>query len=392
MTARVFGIRISAAYALMMVGTGVQLPFLPLWLNAKGIDTTGIAMVVAGMMAVRVLGAPLFAWIADHFGNRRLVIQLCAGLAFASYLLLAISNGFGPIMTMALVAGFAFAPVFALTEGFSVDGAAAHGLDYGRLRLWASLSFLAGSMGSGALLTVLDPLSTAWLIAIAQGLSFLSTLLLPPEPEQSHVPEVEAVPAPRALPLLFASSFPLLMLAAGLGQASHGMLNGFGSVHWTALGFNTFNIGLLWTVAVTSEVLLLANSGRLLASLGPARLLVIGLMGGLLRWVLMAVTTHYEITLLLQTLHALSFAATHLGTMHFIRLMVPPPIKNRAQALYSAMSGGLLMSCSVWGSGQLYQQFAGYAFVFMAGLSIAALVLALAMIRLSPTVRAAGEA
>ena len=80
MTARLFGIRISAAYALMMMGSGVQLPFLPLWLKAKGIDNTGIAMVVAGMMAVRVFGAPLFAWIADHFGNRRLVR---GGLAIA---------------------------------------------------------------------------------------------------------------------------------------------------------------------------------------------------------------------------------------------------------------------------------------------------------------------
>jgi MFS transporter, PPP family, 3-phenylpropionic acid transporter len=392
MTARVFGIRISMAYALMMMGSGVQLPFLPLWLQAKGIDTTGIAMVVAGMMAVRVFGAPLFAWIADHFGNRRLVIQLCAGLAFASYLLLAISNGFSPIMTMALVAGFAFAPVFALTEGFSVDGAAAHGLDYGRLRLWASLSFLAGSLGSGALLTVLDPLSTAWLIAIAQGLSFLATLLLPAEPERPVEPEEPPTLPVRALPLLFASSFPLLILAAGLGQASHGMLNGFGSVHWHALGFNTFNIGLLWTIAVTAEVLLFANSNRLVNALGPSRLLMIGLGGGVLRWLLMAVTTTYEVTMLVQILHALSFAATHLGTMHFIRLMVPPHIKNRAQGFYSAVSGGLLMSASIWTSGLVYQQFAGQAYFFMACISVAALGLAVAMVKLSPTVRAAGEA
>jgi MFS transporter, PPP family, 3-phenylpropionic acid transporter len=179
MTARVFGLRLSLAYALMMIGSGVQLPFLPLWLKAKGIEPAGIAFIIAGMMAVRVLGAPLFAWVADHFGNRKLVIQLCAGFAFATYLLLAISNGFGPITTMALIAAFMFAPVFPLTEGFSVDGAAAHGLDYGRLRLWASVSFLMGSLLSGALLTVLDPLSTAWLIAGAQGLSFLATLLLP---------------------------------------------------------------------------------------------------------------------------------------------------------------------------------------------------------------------
>jgi MFS transporter, PPP family, 3-phenylpropionic acid transporter len=392
MTARLFGIRISAAYALMMVGAGVQLPFLPLWLQAKGIDAAGIAMVVAGMMAVRVVGAPLFAWIADHFGNRRLVIQLCAGLAFASYLLLAISNGFGPIMTMALMAGFAFAPVFALTEGFSVDGAAAHGLDYGRLRLWASLSFLAGSLGSGALLTVLDPLSTAWLLAIAQGLSFLSTLLLPPEPEHRPPPQAETPPPTRALPLLFASSFPLLMLAAGLGQASHGMLNGFGSVHWHALGYTTFNIGLLWTVAVSSEVLLLANSGWLLDRLGPSRLVFIGLSGGALRWLMMAVTTSFEITLLLQTLHALSFAITHLGTMHFIRLMVPPNIKNRAQGLYSAMSGGILMSAAIWSAGHLYQVHGGQTYFFMAGISAVALALAVSLSRLSPTVRAAGAA
>jgi MFS transporter, PPP family, 3-phenylpropionic acid transporter len=77
MTARIFGIRISIAYALMMMGAGVQLPFLPLWLHAKGMDNSNIAAVVAGMMAVRVLGAPLFAWVADHFGNRLLLPPIC---------------------------------------------------------------------------------------------------------------------------------------------------------------------------------------------------------------------------------------------------------------------------------------------------------------------------
>ena len=169
MTAKHFGIRISFTYAFLMMGSGVQLPFLPLWLAAKGIPVEGIAAIVAGCMATRIVGAPLFAWIADYFGNRRLVIQLCAGFALASYALLAVTNGFGPIMTMALIASFMFAPVFPLTEGFGVDGSVAHGLDYGRLRLWASLSFLVGSLGAGALLTVLHPLDTAWILAGAQA-------------------------------------------------------------------------------------------------------------------------------------------------------------------------------------------------------------------------------
>jgi MFS transporter, PPP family, 3-phenylpropionic acid transporter len=392
MTARIFGIRISIAYALMMMGAGVQLPFLPLWLNAKGLDNASIAAVVAGMMAVRVLGAPLFAWIADHFGNRKLVIQLCAGFAFAAYLLLAISNGFGPITTMALIAAFMFAPVFPLTEGFSVDGSAAHGLDYGRLRLWASVSFLVGSLVSGALLTILDPLTTAWLIAFAQGLAFLATLLLPDEPVIEKETPVDPAMLTGVRELFFASSFPVLMVACGLAQASHGMLYTSSSLHWKSLGFNSFDIGLLWTVAVSCEVTMLAFSSAALERLGPTKLLFVGLTGGILRWVVMASFTSYGMMMVGQSLHALSFAAAHLGTMYFIRRMVPTAIRNRAQGLYSALSGGVLMSTTAWASGQLYGEVGGLAYYAMAGVSFSAMLLILLVLRLSPRVREAGAA
>jgi MFS transporter, PPP family, 3-phenylpropionic acid transporter len=392
MTARIFGIRISFAYALMMMGAGVQLPFLPLWLNAKGMDNASIAAVVAGMMAVRVLGAPLFAWIADHFGNRKLVIQLCAGFAFSAYLLLAISNGFGPITTMALIAAFMFASVFPLTEGFSVDGSAAHGLDYGRLRLWASVSFLVGSLVSGALLTVLDPLTTAWLIALAQGLAFLATLLLPDEPEVEQETTVDPAKLTGLRELFFASSFPVLLVACGLAQASHGMLYTSSSLHWKSLGFNSFDIGLLWTVAVSSEVTLLALSSALLERLGPTKLLFMGLLGGILRWLVMASFTSYGMMMVGQSLHALSFASAHLGTMYFIRRMVPTAIRNRAQGLYSALSGGVLMSTTAWASGQLYGEVGGLAYYAMAGVSVSALLLIVLVLRFSPRVREAGAA
>jgi MFS transporter, PPP family, 3-phenylpropionic acid transporter len=392
MTARIFGIRISISYALMMMGSGVQLPFLPLWLKSKGIDNAGIAMIVAGMMAVRIFGAPLFSWMADHFGNRKLVIQLCAGFAFSAYLLLAISNGFGPITTVALIAAFMFAPVFPLTEGFSVDGAAAHGLDYGRLRLWASVSFLVGSLTSGALLTQLDPLSTAWLIAGAQGLAFLATLLLPDEPGEHLREEPTEDMLGGAKELFFASSFPLLMLVAGLGQASHGMLYTSSSLHWTSLGFNSFDIGLFWTFAVSAEVALLAYSNALLNALGPSRLLLIGLAGGVVRWIIMASFSSFIMMLAAQSLHMFSFAAAHLGTMHFIRLMAPAHIRNRAQGLYSALSGGILMSSTAWLSGRLYQSYGGQAYYAMGLVSVLALVLAVALVRFNPRVRAAGEA
>ena len=55
----------------------------------------------------------------------------------------------------------------------AVEGSARYGLDYGRIRLWASLSFLAGSLLAGALLEVIPVSAVILLIAAAQGLGAL---------------------------------------------------------------------------------------------------------------------------------------------------------------------------------------------------------------------------
>lgn len=391
MPLRRFSFRFSLAYGLMMLGTGVQLPFLPLWLSAKGISVTGIATIVACMSLVRVVATPGFAWAVDHFGNRRAMIRACAILAFLSYGSLIFQNGFWPIALTCLVASALFAPVFPLSEGYAVDASAALGLDYGKMRLWASLSFLTGSLGSGWLLTHLDPLDTAWLLAGAMGFTVISAFILPPEPCHLREPDVQET-VPSAARFLFASSFPLFLLAAGLAQASHGLQNSFSSVYWQSLGYQPVIIGALWAIAVLSEVTLLAFSGSLISRFGPGFFFLWGIGGGLLRWVLSSFATSLPLIAALQTLHAASFAMTHIGTMHMIRLLVPANLRNRAQGMHSALSGGLLMSGSIWASGPLYDALGPHAYLAMAAISGVSMVLALALLRVSPRVREAAAA
>jgi MFS transporter, PPP family, 3-phenylpropionic acid transporter len=386
MTARAFGIRFSACYALMMIGSGVQLPFLPLWLAVKGLAVSEIATVVAAMMAVRVIGAPFFSWLADHSGNRILVIRSCAILALIAYCLLPFTNGFGQILLVAMAAGLFFAPVFPLTEGFSVDASAAYGLDYGRIRLWASVSFLTGSLLSGALLIILPHSATVWLIAGAQCFNVIATLLLPPEPKKFAEHHVQTLDFMGALKFLFASRFTVFLFAASLANASHAMMYSFSSVHWTSLGFSTLTIGLLWACAVVSEVGLFAFSNRIIERLGSPLLLCVGLGGGVVRWTGMAFATGPIMFGVLQALHAISFAAAHLALMHFIRLNVPSKLRNTAQGLYAALAGGVLLSSVTWLSGPLYQTYGGYAYLAMAGLCSAGMFMALSYLRLSPKV------
>ena len=392
MTAQRFKIRFSACYALLMIGNGVQLPFLPLWLHAKGLPVSQIASVVAGMMAVRILGAPIFALLADRTGNRRAVIQSCAVVALLAYMTLPFTNGFYQILGVSLWGAFFFAPVNPLIEGFGVDASAALGLDFGRLRLWASISFLIGSLVAGALLTRLSPLETVWLIADAQVFSVIATFMLPADPERHGVKhEASAMQFGAALKFLFGSHFTLFLLAASMASSSHAMLYSFSSVYWTSLGFGTFTIGLLWGAAIVGEVTFFATSQKIVQAIGVERLLLIGLSGGIVRWVGTAFINNEYMVLVLQLLHGVSFACAHLALMHFIHAHVPPNLRNTAQGIYAALAGGVLLSSVTWMSGPLYDNFGGKGFLAMAIISAIGLLIAVYYIRSNPTAQMVAE-
>jgi MFS transporter, PPP family, 3-phenylpropionic acid transporter len=381
MPAQIFGLRFSVFYAFLMIGTGMQLPFLPLWLYAKGLTVAEIALVFVGMTACRIVAVPLVAIVADKYRNRRSLIIFCGIISFLGYLLLATASGFWQILTISFFASVFTAPISTLTEGFSVDGSAVHGLDYGRLRLWASLSFLLGNLGGGALLLYMPITSLIYLIALAQGLSALVAFQLPADPERERRDTVSEPPASlsRVLKLLVPGVFLVFVVAASLGQASH------------ALGYDKFTIGSFWAISIMAEVTLFGFSGALVKRFGPIGLIIMGICGGIIRWLFMAQDFGLGITAGLQTLHAISFAMVHLGTMHYIRETVPAGLRNSAQGLYAAISGGIALSASMWLSGLLYSELLGNTYLVMAAISLAALSFALALKRLSPTALGAAD-
>ena len=208
----------------------MQLPFLPLWLQAKGLAVAEIALVFAGMTACRIVAVPLVAVLSDKYRSRRSLIILCGFISFLGYLLLATTSGFWQIFLISFFAALFTAPIMTLAEGFSVDGSAAHGLDYGRLRLRASLSFLVGNLGGGLLLLYIPITSLIHLVALAQGVSAVVAFLLPPDPESAkpHAMIDQPGNSVRVLKLLLPGAFMIFVIAASLGQASHAMLYTFG--------------------------------------------------------------------------------------------------------------------------------------------------------------------
>jgi PPP family 3-phenylpropionic acid transporter len=390
MPSRHFTYRLSLFNAVLFLGSGILLPFLPLWLKDRGLPDTEVTLVVGLMMAVRIVAIPAGTFIADLTRRRRTVIVFCAFGSTLCYLLMAAMTGFWPILVCGMLAAALMAPGVPLSEVLAIEGSAHYGIDYGRIRLWASLSFLAGSLGAGLLLEVIDVRFVILLVAAAQGLGALATLLLPRDEALPAAPH-QPVHAAAVIAAVGSVGFVVFLFAAGLGQASHGFLYAMGSLYFVDLGYSKFVIGLLWAASVLAEVLMFAFSSRFHRAFGSVRLIMLGTALAALRWTVTGLAPPLAILFLVQTLHAASFGLTHLGTMHFIRERVPGHIRNTVQGLYSVLSGGVLLSGAMWVSGPLYVWLGGAAWFVMAAAAALASALALILWRISPRAPAAAD-
>ncbi len=92
--------RLAAFYAALFVGLGVQLPFLPVWLAAKGLDAGEIGVVLAIPMIVRVFAIPVATRAADRRDALRATIVVAATAAVAGYGAVGLAGG-APAMVRA---------------------------------------------------------------------------------------------------------------------------------------------------------------------------------------------------------------------------------------------------------------------------------------------------
>jgi MFS transporter, PPP family, 3-phenylpropionic acid transporter len=118
-------------------------------------------------------------------------------------------------------------------------------------------------------------------------------------------------------------------------------------------------------------------AGRWVA--GPRRavaLLGLGGLTALTRWLVMASNPGAALLLLAQVGHGFSFAATHMGSMLLIFELAPYAMRARAQGwLTAAIAGASAIVVAL--CGPLYADLGEIAYLVMAGIAAAGVLLAL---------------
>lgn len=368
--------RLTLLYTVVFVEIGIAMPFMPVWLNAIGLDARVIGVLLALPIAIRIVAtAPLLSLVDRGVGARTLLIagSLAVGMTYA---LMPAAAAFGVSALALLIAlnAVAGSPLVPSIDYLTLAAVRrSPGLDYARIRLGGSVGFLVSSIAGGALLGAMGeriavPVLLTVLAFVAAAVAFAAGDVIPRSERRKDI-----AARPR-LPLRLV----LTIAAAALIQASYAAIYAFASIYWSTHGIPPAWIGTLWAIGVAAEIVLFALVGRCPASWRtPFRLLALGAGAALLRAFGMAAFGDVlPILPGLQVLHAFTFGATQLGAMAAVSAYAPDGARGRAQGTNSA-GAALASASSTLLCGVVYAAAGGPAtFLTMVPLALTGLALA----------------
>jgi len=374
-SSRALEIRLGALQAASFVSHGVYLPFFPLWLQSKALSPTLIGFVVAIPIIVRIIAtAPLLSLADRSFGARRLLLASHLG-QMLGFPLLMLSDTSAVIITLVALVAFAQAAVIPGNDLVSTNAVQRYpGLNYGRIRGSGSVAFFITNILAGYLVGAFGANVVILALALIPVLGITATLSVVPDEVPEHDSRVHDTQT-KASPVL-PKVLWLLLIAGALTQGSHGALNAFASIHWRSLGFSDAAIGYFWAAGVIAEIMVFVFLGRAVGRGSGVGLILLGATAAVIRFSAMSQQPGLGVTFILQAMHSLSFAATHIGTMAALTALAPMQARGRAQGIYGSLAA-LTTAIATIGSGMIYEQAGPLVFAAMAPLGAIAFILML---------------
>jgi PPP family 3-phenylpropionic acid transporter len=136
----------AGAYFLLFLGPGIALPYLPRYLEHLGMSDPQIGVLIGLQPILRWTSALAFAHVADRWRirHRLLVATTVAGTVF--FLPILAVRSFDALLLVLCAINILHGPLISAIDAIVLDHLPQLGGDYGRLRLWGSISFILGAL------------------------------------------------------------------------------------------------------------------------------------------------------------------------------------------------------------------------------------------------------
>ena len=259
--------KLAAFYAAYFLAFGIYMPYWPLWLDSIGLNPIEIGWILAGTFWIKVIVQPAVTQFVDKNGQTRLLTTSLMFLSCIGFCFIAGLDTFWPVLITGIVTAACYQPVLPVMESVVLRHTQKTVLDYGKIRLWGSVTFIIGTTGAGWLIAKTSTSNFIWILISAMALVAISCAVAP----NQEIKEKGNIQKSKSWKIIVTKPFILFIVSSGLIQISHSILYGFGTLHWRNLGHSETTIGLFWSIGVLAEIVLFALAGKFKDRIGPLR-------------------------------------------------------------------------------------------------------------------------
>lgn len=340
--ARASHVRLSAYYFAYYAFSGVFSPYFTLYLQHESYLAVEIGVLMSISLFTRLFAPLVWGCVADYLGRTLPALQMAAILSLLGFLGVGLSSGFWGMAVSLGIMGFFWTAQSPLAEATVFVHLQCH-QGYGRIRAFGSFGFVVCVLGMGWWLqrSSIDWVyysSAAALLAVAGAALFMP---------EGPVPACAKGEARRDVwRVLRRPGVASLLGMCMLMNAAHGAYNVFFSIHLSNAGYAKGTIGVLWTLAVVSEIAVFSISPFILARFSLARLQMFSLGCAVLRFVLTGWGVgSMSFLVAAQSLHGITFGVNHLAAVTAVNRYFGKGRQAQGQAIYGSLAlgaGGIL--------------------------------------------------
>ncbi len=364
--------RLSGFYFFYFAALGALVPYWNPYLATLGYGEAQIGILMAIVMATKIVAPYVWGWIADHTGHRMRIVRLASLLATLCYAGVLLDNGFWWLVLVMATFSFFWNAALPQFEATTMNYLGDSPMRYNGIRLWGSVGFIVAVAVLGVVFDHYDIGLLPWILVFLFAGIWGASLIVPEQAVTQQPPEHESLRSIIRRPEVVS-----LLLVVFLAQASHGSYYVFYTRYLETAGYRHQMIGLLWALGVVAEILLFMFMARLFPRFGARRLLLAALALTTLRWLLIGTFVQSAVVLVFsQLLHAASFGVLHAVSIHLIHRTFTGRHQGRGQALYSSISFGAGGAFGSLASGYLWEYAGAQTIWFVAaGMGLTAWVI-----------------
>jgi PPP family 3-phenylpropionic acid transporter len=362
--------------------------FLGIWLSEHGVPADQIGIINALPMLGLLLLNVIIGRIADRADDWRTAIIVISILAaIAPMGLYFVSEFWGVLLIWALTA-MSNGLVAPIIDAATVRMTKRNGTDFGVVRAWATIGYVVGAAGIGALLTVLGSSAFVTLYLIMTVLRAVLGFILPrfraPAPETTLAGVQQGTPQQRVkLRDSLQLWFVLPLMAFALVNANNAVIGSFGALLWHQQGVPSYFLGPLLGTAAVGEAVLMFAWRRFGGRVTARNMILAAAIAGLIRFTVLAFGPPAEVLFAVQLLHAFSFGMGYFGVVHFIANWTHESNAAEAQGFANMLNQGAAMVMLI-AFGWLVEFFGAGAFFASTVTCVIAIFCVMLSLRLRP--------